>query len=99
VGNYLDFVMHFILAFGVAFLLPILLMLLERAGIVTLEQLRGGRRYMIVAAFAIAAVFTPPDVVSQLLLAIPLVTLFEGSLIAIALSRRSRAKVAEPGDS
>jgi sec-independent protein translocase protein TatC len=96
VGNYLDFVMHFILAFGIAFLLPILLMLLERAGIVTLAQLKGARRYMIVGAFAIAAVFTPPDVVSQLLLAIPLIVLFEGSLIAIALSGKSRRKAAEP---
>jgi sec-independent protein translocase protein TatC len=88
VGNYLDFVMHFVLAFGIAFLLPILLMLLERAGIVTLTQLRASRRYMIVAAFVIAAIFTPPDVVSQLLLAIPLIILFEAALLAIALTSR-----------
>ena len=88
VGNYLDFVMQFILAFGIAFQLPILLMLLERSGIVTYEQLKGGRRYMIVAAFVVAAVFTPPDVVSQLLLAIPLCMLFEGALIAIRLTKR-----------
>ena len=73
VGNYLSFVMQFIMAFGIAFLLPILLMLIERAGLVTRQQLIGARRYMIVAAFAIAAVFTPPDVMSQLLLAVPLV--------------------------
>lgn len=88
VGNYLDFVMHFVLAFGIAFLLPILLMLLERAGIVTLTQLRSSRRYMIVAAFVIAAIFTPPDVISQLLLAIPLILLYEAALLAIALSSR-----------
>jgi sec-independent protein translocase protein TatC len=88
VGNYLDFVMHFVLAFGIAFLLPILLMLLERAGIVTLAQLRSSRRYMIVAAFVIAAVFTPPDVISQLLLAIPLILLYEAALLAIAISSR-----------
>lgn len=88
VGNYLDFVMHFVLAFGIAFLLPILLMLLERAGIVTLAQLRSSRRYMIVAAFVIAAIFTPPDVISQLLLAIPLILLYEAALLAIALSSR-----------
>src|SRR3546814_19573025 len=62
-----------IFAFGGCFLLPVLLMLLARAGIVTVEQLRSFRRYAIVAAFAVAAVLTPPDVVSQLLLALPLV--------------------------
>lgn len=97
VGNYLDFVMHFVLAFGIAFLLPILLMLLERAGIVTLAQLRSSRRYMIVAAFVIAAVFTPPDVISQLLLAIPLILLFEAALLAIALTSR-KAPPADNGE-
>ncbi len=90
VGNYLDFVMHFVLAFAVAFLLPILIMLLERAGIVTLQQLRGARRYMIVAAFAVAAVFTPPDPGSMLLLAIPLCLLYEAALVAIMLTNRKK---------
>src|SRR6185369_9446639 len=62
VGNYLSFVMHFLFGFGLAFLLPILLMLLERAGLVSRKQLAGARRYAIVAAFAIAAVLTPPDI-------------------------------------
>lgn len=88
VGNYLDFVMHFMLAFGIAALLPILIMLLERAGIVTLEQLSSARRYMIVASFGVAAVATPPDIVSMLLLAVPLVLLYEISLIAIRITRR-----------
>jgi sec-independent protein translocase protein TatC len=92
VDNYLSFVMKFIFGFGISFLLPVLLMLLERAGIVTLEQLRGARRYAIVGAFAIAAVLTPPDVVSQLLLAIPLCILFEMALVAIWFTRRRRAK-------
>jgi sec-independent protein translocase protein TatC len=92
VDNYLNFVMKFIFGFGISFLLPVLLMLLERAGIVTLEQLRGARRYAIVGAFAIAAVLTPPDVVSQLLLAIPLCILFEMALVAIWFTRRRRAK-------
>lgn len=94
VDNYLNFVMKFIFGFGVSFLLPVLLMLLERAGIVTLEQLRGARRYAIVGAFAIAAVLTPPDVVSQLLLAIPLCILFELALIAIWFTRRRQNKTA-----
>lgn len=90
VDNYLNFVMKFIFGFGISFLLPVLLMLLERAGIVTLEQLKSARRYAIVGAFAIAAVLTPPDVVSQLLLAIPLCILYELALIAIRFTRRRR---------
>jgi sec-independent protein translocase protein TatC len=92
VDNYLNFVMKFIFGFGISFLLPVLLMLLERAGIVTLEQLKNARRYAIVGAFAIAAVLTPPDVVSQLLLAIPLCILYELALIAIWFTRRRRKK-------
>jgi len=97
VDNYLNFVMKFIFGFGISFLLPVLLMLLERAGIVTLEQLKSARRYAIVGAFAIAAVLTPPDVVSQLLLAIPLCILYELALIAIwfTRSRRNKAEATE----
>ena len=95
VGNYLSFVMQFIMAFGIAFLLPILLMLIERAGLVTRDQLISARRYMIVAAFAIAAVFTPPDILSQLLLAIPLVFLYELSIFAIWFTGRKRKTGAE----
>jgi sec-independent protein translocase protein TatC len=94
VGNYLSFVTTFIFGFGVAFLLPVLLMLLERAGIVTRDQLIGGRRYAIVGAFAIAAVLTPPDVVSQLLLAIPLCVLYEFAIVSIWFTQRKRAKEA-----
>jgi sec-independent protein translocase protein TatC len=97
VDNYLNFVMKFIFGFGISFLLPVLLMLLERAGIVTLQQLRGARRYAIVGAFAIAAVLTPPDVVSQLLLAIPLCILFELALIAIWITHRRKEQV-EPAE-
>jgi sec-independent protein translocase protein TatC len=92
VGNYLDFITKFLFGFGVSFLLPVLLMLVERAGLVTLEQLRKGRRYAIVAAFVIAAVLTPPDVISQLLLAIPLVLLYEAALIGIRITRRRRER-------
>ena len=95
VGNYLSFVMQFIMAFGIAFLLPILLMLIERSGLVTRQQLISARRYMIVAAFAVAAVFTPPDILSQLLLAIPLVFLYEISIFAIWFTSRNRKTGAE----
>ncbi len=91
-GDYLDLVMQFILAFGISFLLPVLLMLLNRAGIVDRKQLAAARRYIIVAVFAVAAIITPPDVISQILLATPLLLLFEGSLILMYLSERKRAK-------
>jgi sec-independent protein translocase protein TatC len=94
VGNYLDFVMQFIFAFGISFLLPVLLMLLERAGIVTYEQLKSAWRYAVVAAFAIAAVLTPPDIGSQLLLAGPLCGLYFLSLVAIWFTRKRREKEA-----
>ena len=94
VDNYLNFVMKFIFGFGISFLLPVLLMLLEKAGIVSLQQLRGARRYAIVGSFAVAAVLTPPDVVSQLLLAIPLCILYELALIAIWFTQRRQKKAA-----
>jgi len=94
IAEYLSFIMQFLFGFGIAFLLPVLLMLLERAGIVTRKQLVGARRYAIVGAFAIAAVLTPPDVGSQLLLAIPLCILYEMALIGIWFTERRRAKEA-----
>lgn len=97
VSSYLRFVMQFIFGFGLSFLLPVLMMLLERAGIVTRAQLVGARRYAIVGAFAIAAVLTPPDIGSQLLLAIPLCLLYELALIGIWFTERRRARIpAEP---
>ncbi|HYE28157.1 MAG TPA: twin-arginine translocase subunit TatC [Allosphingosinicella sp.] len=93
-GEYLSFVMHFIFAFGIAFLLPILLMLMERAGLVSRDQLKRGRRYAILVAFIIAAVATPPDIISQFMLAIPLILLYELSLIAIWFTERRRAREA-----
>jgi sec-independent protein translocase protein TatC len=91
---YLTLVMQFILAFGISFLMPVLLMLLNRAGIVSRAQLIGMRRYMIVAAFIIAAVLTPPDVVSQLMLAVPLILLYEFTIIAIWFTDRKKGKEA-----
>ena len=93
-ADYLSLVMQFIFAFAFSFLLPVLIMLLERAGIVTRAQLVSGRRYAIVAAFAVAAVLTPPDAVSMLMLAVPLVLLYEGALIGIWFTERRRASEA-----
>jgi len=98
IGNYLAFVTKFLFGFGVAFLLPVLLMLLERAGIVTRTQLVKGRRYAVVAIFGVAALLAPPDVVSMLLLAVPLVLLYEFALIAIWFTERRRAREAEAAE-
>ncbi|MEM6476176.1 MAG: twin-arginine translocase subunit TatC, partial [Pseudomonadota bacterium] len=93
-GNYLDLVMQFILAFGMTFMLPVLLMLLHRAGIVSRAQMAGARRYVIVGVVALAAIVTPPDPGSQLILAIPLLLLFEGSLLLMRFqeSKTEKAK-------
>jgi sec-independent protein translocase protein TatC len=91
-ADYLTLVMQFILAFGISFLLPVLLLLLNRAGIVSRAQLTGARRYVIVGIFIIAAVATPPDVVSQLMLAVPLMLLFESSLLIMAITEKRDAK-------
>jgi sec-independent protein translocase protein TatC len=89
-GDYLSLVMQFILAFGVCFQLPVLLLLLNRAGLVTRQQLKGIRRYMVVAAFALAAILTPPDVISQLMLGIPLILLYEVSLAIMWFGDRKK---------
>ena len=91
-GDYLALVMQFILAFGISFLMPVLLMLLNRAGIITRAQTKGARRYAIVGIFIIAAVATPPDVISQLLLAVPLLLLYEGTLILMWFTERRDAR-------
>ncbi len=89
-NEYLGLVMQFILAFGMSFLLPVLLLLLHRAGLVTRDQLVSARRYVIVLIVALAAIITPPDPGSQLLLAVPLLLLFEGSLVLMRLTDRRR---------
>ncbi len=91
-GDYLSLVMQFILAFGISFLLPVLLLLLNRAGIVSREQLSKARRYVIVGVVAVAAIVTPPDPGSQLILALPLYILYEGSLLLMRFGERRRAK-------
>jgi sec-independent protein translocase protein TatC len=98
VGNYLNFVTHFLFGFGAAFLLPILLMILERAGIVTRQQLAKSRRYAIVAAAVVAGVLTPPDAVSMMLLMVPLYGLYEFAILAIRVTHwRAARKAARSG--
>jgi sec-independent protein translocase protein TatC len=91
ISLYLDFVLVIFLAFGVTFEVPVATVILVALGWVNIEQLRSSRSYVVVAAFVIAAVLTPPDVVSQLLLAIPMVILYEIGIVAARLMVRAPA--------
>ena len=92
IENYLDFVLTMCLAFGLTFEVPIVVIVLVRMGLVTVEKLKSIRPYVIVGAFVIAAVVTPPDVMSQLFLAIPLCLLYEvGLLLAPLFAKATQA--------
>ncbi|MDG2244001.1 MAG: twin-arginine translocase subunit TatC [Rhodospirillaceae bacterium] len=90
VGEYLGLVMKLILAFGISFQLPVLLVLLARVGIVSADGLAERRKYAIVGVFVFAAIVTPPDVISQIGLAIPMMLLYEVSIYACRIIERKR---------
>lgn len=87
IAEYLDFVLTLFLAFGFAFEVPIAVVLMARFGWVTLAQLKDARGYVIVGAFVVAAIFTPPDIISQFMLALPLWLLYEAGILFVHLTQ------------
>lgn len=96
IASYISFSLHLMLAFALSFETPLIVLILTRFGIVSLSRLKKARRYVILICFVVSAIVTPPDVLSQLLLALPLIALFELGLIASALGQRRRKTLAEP---
>lgn len=91
INNYLSFVLTLFLAFGVTFETPVAVIILVRMGIVTVEKLREIRPYVVVGAFVLGAIFTPPDVVSQFMLAIPIWVLYEVGIVLASMMVKARA--------
>jgi sec-independent protein translocase protein TatC len=97
IGNYLDFVITLFFAFGLAFEVPIAVVMAVRFGWVTIDALKEARGYVVVGAFVIAAVVTPPDVISQFMLAVPMWLLYElGIIVARFTSKKSEPKILPP---
>lgn len=93
IGKYLDFAMTLFIAFGLAFEVPVAVVLLVITGVVSIAALRGARSYVIVGAFVLGAIFTPPDIISQFMLAIPLWLLYETGIIVASLLQRNRQQL------
>lgn len=98
IGNYLDFAISLFIAFGLAFEVPVAVVLLVAAGIVSVAQLREARAYVIVGAFVLGAIFTPPDVISQFMLAIPLWLLYEAGILVAVMMQKHKIKNAAAGN-
>jgi len=93
IAEYLDFVMTLFLAFGFAFEVPIAVVLMAHFGWVTVTQLKEARSYIIVGAFILAAIFTPPDIISQFMLAIPLWMLYEAGILFVQVAQRKQNSI------
>ena len=97
IGNYLDFVMTLFFAFGLAFEVPIAVVMAVRFGWVGIPALRDARGYVVVGAFVIGAIFTPPDIISQFMLAVPMWLLYElGIIVAIFIKKKDEPTIQPP---
>lgn len=95
INNYLDFVLRMFFAFGVAFEVPVAVVLLVITGIVSIDKLKSNRGYVLIGVFIIAALITPPDAVSQCVMAIPMYALYEGGILMARILSRSRPPTVE----
>jgi sec-independent protein translocase protein TatC len=95
IDKYLSFVLAMFMAFGITFQVPVAVVVLVRMGFVTVEKLREVRPYVVVGAFVVGAIFTPPDVVSQLMLAIPLWLLYEAGIVVASWVGKGKPRQAE----
>ncbi len=94
IGKYLDFVLTLFLAFGITFEVPVAVVLLVKMGMVSVAKLREIRPYVVVGAFVIGAIFTPPDVISQIMLAVPMWLLYELGIVVAAMITKPQAQAA-----
>lgn len=99
IGNYLDFVMTLFFAFGLAFEVPIAVVMAVRFGWVSIAALKDARGYVVVRAFVIGAIFTPPDIISQFMLAVPMWLLYElGIVVAAFTGKKPEPTILPPSD-
>ncbi|MFO1426807.1 MAG: twin-arginine translocase subunit TatC, partial [Steroidobacteraceae bacterium] len=95
INNYMDFVLTMFLCFGVAFEMPVIVVLLVLTGMVSVEKLQSSRGYVLIGIFIIAAILTPPDAVSQTIMAVPMYLLYEGGLVMARIMQRMRREQPE----
>mgnify|MGYP005748575263 CR=1 FL=1 len=99
IEQYLSFVMTLFIAFGLTFEVPVAVILLAKVGVVDVHKLREARPYVIVGAFVIAAIITPPDVISQFMLAVPMITLYEIGILMVRMMVKPKRDEADSGES